>query len=441
MKYINHSGWGRTHKSYTRCFAVEEFSSTIQKTTTSGLAIGLGRSYGDSSINSNGVYFTSRANKNIKIDSVNKVALCEAGVTIGELERAALAQGLFPLTVPGTEFVTIGGAIASNIHGKSHHSEGSFGSSVIEMNLLTSNGDSLKLYPAGENHEQFWATVGGMGLTGIITEAKIRLKEVQTSYVTVEEKRASNLNELLILINEFDKKFEYTVAWVDLSGKYSGRGKVTGGNHALISELPKKNSNEPLETSNPKNFILPNIFPSNIINWITVFLFNNFWYFKPLTNGVVPIRPFMHPLDFIQNWNYIYGKYGFIQYQIQIPFGKEEFLNEVLIQIERIKVASFLSVLKKFGNSDESYLGFPSPGWTLAIDIPAKHKKIIKVLDELNEKLCAIGGRVYLSKDSVLTVESFNKMYPKSTEWVKVKKDLDPTNYWRSDQGVRLGLC
>jgi decaprenylphospho-beta-D-ribofuranose 2-oxidase len=149
----------------------------------------------------------------------------------------------------------------------------------------------------------------------------------------------------------------------------------------------------------------------------------------------------MHPLDFIQNWNYIYGKHGFIQYQIQIPFGKEEFLNEVIIQMKINKVASFLSVLKKFGNSDYSYIGFPSPGWTLAIDIPAKHKNIVKVLNELNEKLCEIGGKVYLSKDSMLTVESFNKMYPNSIRWKKIKNDLDPINYWRSDQGVRLGLC
>lgn len=441
MKYINHSGWGRTHKSHTQCFEVEEFNSTIQSITTSGLAIGLGRSYGDSSINSNGVYFASGAKKRIKVNAIEKIALCESGVTIGELERAALAHGLFPPTVPGTEFVTIGGAIASNIHGKSHHSEGSFGSSVLEIKLLTSSGQSVTLSPKGKNQDQFWATVGGMGLTGIITEATISLREVQTSYVTVQEKRASNLEELISLINEFDKKFSYTVAWVDISGKYTGRGKVAGANHAKISDLPKKKADKPLETCYPKNFVLPDIFPSMFINWITVFIFNNFWYRKPLTKGVVKIRPFLHPLDFIKNWNRIYGKGGFIQYQIQIPFGKEKFLEEVFMEMKKIKAASFLSVIKKFGESDNSYIGFPSPGWTIAIDIPAKHKNIAKSLNDLNEKLCLIGGRVYLSKDSVLTAELFNKMYPNAIRWAEIKKDLDPANYWCSDQGVRLGLC
>jgi decaprenylphospho-beta-D-ribofuranose 2-oxidase len=409
--------------------------------TKSGLPIGLGRSYGDSSINSTGAYYSMVNKKNIKIDTLNKTAKCEAGATIGDLERVAIKHGLFPPTVPGTEFVTIGGAIASNIHGKSHHIAGSFGSSVTELTLFTSAGEILKLLPIGPSTDEFWATVGGMGLTGVITEATIKLKEVKTAYIQVKEQRARNLNELMDLIREFDKKYLYTVAWIDLSGKYSGRGRVLGGNHADLKQLPRKYKKRPLEINEPNKFSIPDIFPSNFINLFTVTIFNKIWFNKPLKNGVYKIRSFFHPLDSIKNWNRVYGKNGLIQYQFQISFENEFFLEEVLSELKKDNIASFLGVLKKFGYSDNSFLGFPAPGWTLTIDIPARNKNNQDLLDRLTQRLCELSGRVYLTKDSVLKNNDFMSMYPKKDEWKKIKRKVDPYNYWQSDQGIRLGLC
>ena len=441
MKTIVHQGWGRRNKTKSKCINVSEFDLVLKGTTSSGLPIGLGRSYGDSSINSNGVYYTVSENKKIEINVLNKTAKCEAGATIGDLERIAIKYGLFPPTVPGTEFVTIGGAIASNIHGKSHHIAGSFGNSVSELTLLTSAGKILNLKPAGASAKTFWATVGGMGLTGIIIEATIKLIEVQNAYIQVEEQRAYNLKELRGLIREFDKKYLYTVAWIDLSGSFSGRGKVLGGNHANNSQLPKKFKKKQVKIHKPYRLKIPDIFPSDFINSITVIIFNKIWFNKPLKNGIYKIRSFLHPLDSVKDWNRLYGKNGLIQYQFQISFENEFLLEEVLSEMKKYRLTSFLGVLKKLGNSDESFLGFAAPGWTLTIDIPAINKNNQDFLEQLTQKLCQLSGKVYLTKDSVLKEDDFNLMYLKKCEWKEIKKEMDPDNYWQSDQGRRLGLC
>ncbi len=440
MKIIQ-SGWGRTNKSKNEILNVNDFNPDIVKKAKCGLAVGLGRSYGDSSINSGGVYFSNNLNKKISIDHENSIATCEAGATIGELERAALSVGLFPPVVPGTEFVTIGGAIASNIHGKSHHTMGSFSSCVAEIKLLTSQGEIIYLQPENENHELFWATLGGMGLTGIILESKIKLIGVETSYILVKEKRARNIEEIFNLLSEFDSKFLYTVAWIDLSGSYIGRGRVAGGNHATYLELPSKLKKNPLKTNLPKKFQIPNIFPSKTINLYTVSLFNKLWFHKPLSNKYMNVRSFMHPLDSVKDWNRIYGKKGFYQFQFSIPIGSEVFIKSILMELKEFKMASFLGVVKKFGQSDKSLLGFPSPGWTFAIDIPAGHPEVKTWLAKKYEELANIGGKIYLTKDATLDSQNFNLMYPKSNEWRKIKLKIDPYNFWVSDQSKRIGLC
>ena len=436
-----HQGWGRRNKTKSKCFSTAEFGLDLKSTTSSGLPIGLGRSYGDSSINSNGVYYTVGDKKKIEINSMDKTAKCGAGATIGDLERIAIKYGLFPPTVPGTEFVTIGGAIASNIHGKSHHIAGSFGNSVIELTVLTSAGKILNLKPAGPSSKTFWATVGGMGLTGIILEATLKLKEVQNAYIAAEEQRAFNIKELRSLLREFDKKYLYTVAWIDLSGSFSGRGKVLGGNHVNNSQLPRKFKNKKLEIGKPYRLKIPDIFPSNFINSFTVNIFNKIWFRKPLKNGIYKIRSFLHPLDSVKDWNRLYGKNGLIQYQFQISFENEFILEEVLSEMKKYRLSSFLGVLKKLGNSDESFLGFAAPGWTLTFDIPAMNKNNQDFLENLTRTLCQLSGKVYLTKDSVIKKSDFDLMYLKKYEWKKIKREIDPDNYWQSDQGRRLGLC
>ena len=441
MRKHNQVGWGKTHSSTSLCYTSQEFNEELRSKTKSGLPIGLGRSYGDSSINSQGIYLEVDSGKKIEINAKEMYATCSADVSIGELERAAIKSGFFPPTVPGTEYVSIGGAIASNIHGKSHHTSGSFGDSVIEIDLITSNNETLKLTPNSVNSKYFWATVGGMGLTGIIIQAKIKLNKIESAYVVVEEKRAKNLEELLDLIKSFDKKYLYTVAWIDLSGNYSGRGIVSGGNHAKITDLNLKVRKNPLIIRSPRKFMIPNLFPTWFINSFTVKIFNYLWFKKPLQNGQQHIRKFLHPLDSARKWNNIYGRSGLIQFQFQVPFGEEEFLRKVLNILRENKVASFLGVLKSFGHGDQSLLGFPQPGWTLAVDYPANRTDLLPKIKTLMQEIAKINGRVYLTKDAILEKEEFNEMYKTHQEWVKIKSEIDPFKYWRSDQGVRLGLC
>jgi decaprenylphospho-beta-D-ribofuranose 2-oxidase len=434
-------GWGNTHSSESVCFKASEFSPEVRQKFQSGLAVGFGRSYGDSSINSDGIYFEADSNKQIEINQEEMFALCGANASIGDLERAAIAKGFFPITVPGTEFVSIGGAIASNIHGKSHHNSGSFGESVLEIEILTSTNKILILSPNGQSADFFWATVGGMGLTGVITRAKLRLSKIETSYALIEEKRAKNLKELLDLIRSFDKKYHYTVAWIDLSGQYVGRGKVIGGNHAKITDLRAAKTNAPLAITEPAKISVPKIFPSWFISNLPVRIFNYIYFKKPPQKGLKHVREFLHPLDSAKNWNNIYGKSGLIQFQFQIPYNEEDFFYKVFNVLRENNVASFLGVLKSFGPSDPSLLGFPSPGWTLAVDFPAKRIDLIPEIQNLIEELIKINGRVYLTKDSILRAEDFNKMYSRIPEWKAIKNEIDPDNFWRSDQGRRLGLC
>lgn len=442
MKIVERYGWGRTSSVKSFSGDVSEF---LNKETTihsnSGLPIGLGRSYGDSSLNSNGIHWSTATQKEIKIDRDLGIAECGSGITIGELERSCLEFGFFPPVVPGTEFVTIGGAIASDIHGKSHHTLGSFGTNLLSLEVIDSNREVHVLKPSDETKERFWATIGGMGLTGIILGARIKLLPVQSSYFMVEEERSENLQGLLETLERFDRKFMYTVAWIDLSGEFAGRGIVSGGNHANLDELSSNSYSQQFKVLNKRSLSLPNIFPSFTINRVTVKIFNSLWYRKPLKQGIKTARAFLHPLDSIKNWNRLFGKQGIIQYQVQVPFGEESFLIDLINEMKNIGAYSFLGVLKRLGSEQGGILSFPSSGWTLAIDIPAGINGLFESLEELDEKLCLIGGKVYLTKDARLSRAHFEKMYPQFLHWIKIKKEMDPSNYWQSDQGRRLGIC
>lgn len=441
MKRIKHTGWGRTHSSFSKCYDLGEVNQAFFIENKTGLAIGLGRSYGDSSVTTNGVYIKLDGKKKIELNSNEMTVTCSADVSIGDLERTSIKENLFPWTVPGTEFVSIGGAIASNVHGKSHHVHGAFGNSVLEISLLKSNNELVKLYPYGETANFFWATVGGMGLTGLIMEAKIKLYPIETAYVDIYETRARNLNELLKLVNEFDQKYLFTVAWLDLSGNYSGKGIVSGANHTSIKSLSRRQQRHPNKIIQPRKLFLPSIFPSWFVSRIMVRGFNFLWYWKPLSKGTKHIQKFLHPLDAVTNWNEIYGTKGFVQFQFQVPDQQIEFISSILNLMKDYEVVSFLGVLKKFGNEDESLIGFPSPGWTLAVDIPAERTDFINELKIQISTLIEKHGKVYLTKDSIMNQTQFRAMYPKYSQWMAAKKALDPMGFWQSDQGRRLGLC
>ena len=437
------TGWSRSIFSHS---TLGNFESTEQierlDVRRGAIPRGFGRSYGDSASNSGGVTLKTELLKEIYIDAVSRIAILGAGVSISELELESLKIGLFPFVVPGTSRITIGGAIASDIHGKSHHKVGSFSEYLREIKIVSADGKIHVLRPNDETSRLFWATVGGMGMTGIIVEATIELQKVACNFLEVEEVRVQDLDKLLTTLSEFDEKYFYTVAWVDLSGQYKGRGVVSGANHISSEKVnSRKNRTKASSVASLKEFSLPRLFQIGFINRLTIRLFNSFWFHKPLGKQFQEIRAYMHPLDGIANWNLVYGKKGFLQYQFVIPFEQEQILANVLDILKKAKIGSLLAVLKSFGSCSNGLLSFPMKGWTLAIDVPLGNKQLSRVIRDLDRIIVGVGGRVYLTKDSCTSSNLIPLMYPRLEEWKEIKQEIDPLNLWQSDQGRRLNLC
>ena len=381
-------------------------------------------------MNSGGTLIDMVALNQIDIDPLRKSAVVGGGVTITALERAALKHSLFPPVVPGTGFVTMGGAIAADIHGKSHHKTGSFSQSVRRIVLLLASGEITHLTPADP---RFWATVGGLGLTGIILEVEIALRELQSNAVDVTEHRVKNLTSMIDLLIRSDNEFEHTVAWIDLSGDYRGRGVVSLGNYgATPVKIGAKDSKGPS---------IPSVAGLNFITPLSVKAFNEIWYRKPLKTGPVSLPKYMHPLDGIHNWNRIYGDAGFLQYQFVIDVGQEEIFEKLFAGLRGLKAASFLGVLKKFGAASQAPLSFPRPGWTLTLDYSMSVPGLEKFLREFDQELVSRGGRIYLIKDSRVEAGLLPAMYPELNRWREIRMAMDPNQLWQSDQARRLHLC
>lgn len=443
MERIESSGWGLTLRSVSNEFeprSIDELQDFVSKPQAPRgvIAHGLRRSYGDSSLNVGGTTIDTEFLSDLSFHEDSQSVTAGAGVSIRALEVASLARGVFPPVVPGTGFVSIGGAIAADIHGKSHHSTGSFSSCVKRIQLLYSDGEIRDVYPEGPTSEHFWATVGGLGLTGLILEADLQLIPMKTPSVLVEETRVQNLDEMLSLLSVSDKDFQHTVAWIDLSGDFRGRGVVGKGNY-VTTESSEVQS--PPKIKEGLSLPFPKVGGISFINKYTVRAFNEMWFRKPLTNGVSTIDSFMHPLDKLQNWNRIYGGRGFLQYQFVVPEGNEDFLAHVLQVMKGLGAASFLGVLKRFGKGSRGHLSFPTPGWTLALDIPAQIDNLEQALNSLDSQLCARGGRIYLIKDARLKADFVPLMYPRLEEWRSIRNNMDPNGTWQSDQSRRLKLC
>lgn len=444
MRSIESTGWGRTLRSISSEFeprTLQELQEFIgNKGNPRGvIAHGLRRSYGDSSLNIGGVSVDAAFLSGLTFHPDSRMVTVGAGVSMRTLESASLARRLFPPVVPGTGFVSIGGAIAADIHGKSHHTTGSFSSCVKRIQLLYSDGEIRDLYPEGPSADHFWATVGGLGLTGIVLEADLQLIHMSDPSVLVEETRVNNLEEMLAVLSSSDANYQHTVAWIDLSGDFRGRGVVGKGNYVSHDSTVEKIL--PAKIKEGASLPFPKIGGISFINKYTVRAFNEMWFRKPLTNGISSIDSFMHPLDRIQNWNRIYGGQGFLQYQFVVPEGNEDFLAHVLQVMKDLGAASFLGVLKRFGESSPGYLSFPKPGWTLALDIPAHVDNLEQALNSLDSQLCARDGRIYLIKDARLKSEFVPVMYPRLEEWRRIRNNMDPRGMWQSDQSRRLKLC
>lgn len=368
------------------------------------IARGNGRCYGDASLAEH-VFSTKRLNKFISFDRLNGIIECESGVLLSEVLEVIVPQGYFLFVTPGTKFITVGGAIASDVHGKNHHAEGCFSEYVLEFDLIDENGE-VQTCSRTENTDKFWSAIGGMGLTGIIVSAKFKLKNIETSYIRQESIKADNLDEILRLFDE-SEDWTYNVAWIDClqKGDKIGRSILMRGEHAFKHQLPQKQQKSALKMLRKKAPAVPFYFPNFVLNSLTVRLFNFFYYKKQQAksvSNVVHYETFFYPLDVVNDWNRIYGRNGFIQYQMVLPkeTGKEG-LKKILEAIAASGNGSFLAVLKLFGkNNPEAYNSFPMEGYTLALDFKV-NKKLRKLVDELDQIVEQYGGRIYLTKDSM----------------------------------------
>lgn len=368
------------------------------------IARGNGRCYGDASLGEN-IFSTKKLNKFISFDRLNGIIECESGVLLSEVLEISVPQGYFLYVTPGTKFISVGGAIASDVHGKNHHAEGCFSEYVIEFKLMIENGEIMTC-SREENSEKFWATIGGMGLTGIILSAKFKLKNIESAYIRQESIKAENLDEIFKLFEE-SESWTYNVAWIDClqTGKNIGQSILMRGEHAFQHELPQKYKEKPLRLKKKFEPTVPFYFPGFVLNKLTVKIFN-LLYFKKQTQkevkNIVDYETFFYPLDVVKDWNKIYGKSGFIQYQMVIPKEKgKEGMKKILETIARSGNGSFLAVLKLFGkNNPEAYNSFPMEGYTLALDfrVNSKLKALIGKLDDIVQEF---GGRIYLTKDSM----------------------------------------
>ncbi len=373
----------------------------------------------------------------------NGVLKVSGGTSLDAIMKKYVPNGYFVPVTPGTRFVTIGGAIAADIHGKNHHISGSFVDHVNTMQLAAPSGNFN--LSATENADIFWATAGGMGLTGVITMASLNMLPIETAYINMETRRAKDFDELLSVMAGSDADFRYSVAWIDCiaKGASMGRGVLTRGDHASLDQLGPKQKIDPLKYRPNSRLVAPPWFPPHILNSMSVRAFNEAWFLKApqlRQDQIVPLTSYFHPLDGIQGWNRMYGRNGFLQYQFLVPDGEEEALRKILEKISKAKVASFLAVLKRFGKANSGLLSFPAPGWTLALDIPVGASSLSDLLDELDKDVLEANGKLYLAKESRASCDTIKQMYPKLKEFSRIKEITDPNGIIVSDLSRRLCL-
>ncbi|MGE0354829.1 MAG: FAD-binding protein [Gemmatimonadales bacterium] len=442
------AGWGRFPRGRSRLARPEQMEALqgIIARSPSALARGMGRSYGDAAWSPDGVtILLERLDRFLDFDPATGVLHCEAGVTIADLLEYFLPRGFLPPVTPGTKFVTLGGALACDVHGKSHHRDGSFSRHVLEFRLLTASGEILTCSRT-ENAELFWATHGGMGLTGIVTDLRLRLLPVESSYVVVDYDRAPDLDAALRLFHDSDDRYTHSVAWIDClkQGRGLGRSVLMRGNWARRSDLPPRSARDPLALPDQRRITVPFDLPAAVLNPLTVSLFNAQFYARHRTaHGVVTsIEPFFYPLDRVRQWNRFYGRRGFLQYQFVVPHaGGREALIRILELLTEEGHASFLAVLKRFGEVEpEQLLSFPRPGYTLAVDLPRDHGRQDELLRRMDEVVVTAGGRVYLAKDARLGPDAFRTMYPEWARWLAIKQAVDPEGRFESALSRRLGM-
>jgi len=446
------SGWGRVSPAVCRLVRLTSEAQAMELLRAPDrrglVARGLGRSYGDAAQRAGGTVLETLGLDWVgRIDPESATVEVGAGVSLGRLLRLLLPAGLFVPVSPGTRFVTVGGAIAADIHGKNHHRDGSFATHVDSLTLATPQG-LHRLAPSGEGSRLFWATAGGMGLTGVILAARLRLTRVETARMAVDTRRTDDLDGLLAAMEEADARHRYSVAWLDATarGAALGRGVLSAGDHARLDQLPpsQQRGGRALRfRPRPGLLVAPRLPASPFSPGVVRALNRAWWAASPRRESgrISALEPFFWPLDGVRGWNRLYGPGGLVQYQLVVPFGQERALRSVLEAVARGPAPCCLAVLKRFGPASPGPLSFPSPGWTLAMDFPAAAPGLAGLLDRLDDEVAEAGGRVYLAKDCRLRPELLAAMYPRIEEWRLARQEADPGGVLRSDLSERLVLA
>ena len=442
MSKTNISGWGnfpKTKAEVEKPDSENEVRSTI-KSVGIHIPRGAGRSYGDSSLSST-ILESAKLNETLSFDSDNGIFICQSGKMLNTILDEIVPKGFFLPVTPGTKFITVGGAIAADIHGKNHHVDGCFSQHVLWFDLMMADG-LVKKCSRTENTELFWATCGGMGLTGFILDASFQLKKIETSKIVNRTIKCENLDEVISNLLEHEN-YTYSVAWIDCgtSGKNLGRSLLYLGEHATKEQV----SNDDLSNYKTPGPIIG--LPFNLPNWTlnkwTVKVFNALYYGKIRKKDnttIVGFEPYFYPLDIANNWNRLYGSNGFAQYQFVIPMeGAREGMNRIMKEIVKSGESSFLAVLKLFGEQNQGWLSFPKRGLQLALDFPI-NKKSLELMNRLDDMVMAMDGRSYLAKDSRMKREFFESSYQKLPQFKQLLSEIDPNGKFRSLQSDRLGI-
>lgn len=429
--------WGRVHRFQHDIVQPSHQDAAIQnikKGPISVLPYGLGRSYGDSCLNDQGrLLDTTKLDRFLSFDTATGVIRCESGVSLDACLKVIVPQGWFLPVTPGTRFVTVGGAVANDVHGKNHHRAGTFGRHVRAFELVRSSGEKLLCTPTS-NEVLFRATIGGLGLTGLVTWVEFQLTPIQSCLIDCETIKTRDLDDTLETMAGSDKRFEYTVTWLDLLAKGGklGRGIVIGGEHLQRpGELRGSLRNAALS--------VPFTAPAVVLSQPTISLFNFGYYhlqWERKQNKHVHYAGFFYPLDAVGGWNRVYGKRGFYQYQFVVPSEKIETLRGIILKVGESGSGSFLSILKTFGSlPSPGVMSFPRPGFTLALDVQNHGDSTLRFLDSLDELVINAGGALYPAKDGRMSPGVFQKCFP---QWQEFAKQMDPafaSSFWKRVTG------